>query len=41
MDVPLDYFITFACILANIFNLMFPYVVAFEMVNYLAYALIP
>lgn len=40
MDLPLDYFITFACIVANIVNLLFPYFITFNLISFLAYKLI-
>ena len=40
MDLPLDYFITFSCIVTNIVNLIFPYFATQQIISYLAYKLI-
>jgi hypothetical protein len=41
MDLPHDYFKTFSCIVGNLFNLIFPYIVAYPLTKYLAGILLP
>lgn len=40
-DLPHDYMVTFAALLATIFSLVFPWFITFHLIKSLAYAIIP
>ena len=40
MDIPLDYYLTFAAIVGTVTVMIFPYAIAFEIMSLLTYSII-
>lgn len=40
MDIPLDYYLTFSAIVGTVVVIIFPYILAYELMSFLTYSII-